>query len=206
MKNKVLMMGMLLLMSAASVWAVDYNFIVSATIPKSTSVGVVVSQVNAASNQWTPVTGTNLSFGTLALNTTLGIYLPTKFFVIDASPSGANSDFQITFDYIEGSNPNGTGGHGFGWKSSASFVKTTGSGTNTVDHPLPAHGKKLLKDIHGETLTSQELSSGWSRTYVGIVTKDPNAQPPDPAQAEPFTASDKAGDFDGTLRISATIL
>lgn len=181
------------------------TFIISADVLASSSVGITVNSIDTGSNVWTKVNSTNLSFGSLVLIPSAGIYLPNHFFVIDAAPTGAVNDMQMTYAYQEGSNPNGAG-HGLGWKSTATFVKTTGSGNTTTDQILTGHGKKLLKDVVNETITSNETQGGWWRCYLGIVAKDPAANPPDPIQAEPFTASDKPGSYNGQLVVTATVL
>jgi hypothetical protein len=189
----------LMVMQVSSVWAA--TFTVSATLNAATGVAITVSSVNATSKAFTTLTGTALSFNPLTFNTANSIWLPDHFFAVDVAPAGGGGSVDATVSYAEGTNPNtATTGHGLGWKSTATFVKVVGT-TETV---LSAHGKKMLKDLSGEHITSTETAGGYLRTYVGIVAKDPAAVPLDPATSEPFTNVDVAGAYNGTLTVTAT--
>lgn len=211
MKKKLFVMLFILTLStfgATKSFAVDQTFIVSATIPTATSVGINAFSVNPDTNAFTPVAGTSLSFDPMTLNSVNQIYLPNHFFAIDVVGTGGAGSPSATITYSEGTNPN-TPAHGLGWKSTATFMKVTYVGplpTDTSEAPLTGHGpKKLLKDVTGESITNTETAGGWLRLYVGIVTKDPAATIPDPAAGEVFSNADKAGAYDGTLFISATV-
>ena len=107
----------------------------------------------------------------------------------------------MTLSYTEGANPNNPG-HGLGWKSTATFTKVVGS----TETSLSSHGpKKMLKDLSGEHVLPSEVSGGFLRVYLGIVSKDPTAPIPDPAASEVFTNADHAGAYDGSLVITATV-
>lgn len=194
-----------LLLSPAPAGAISTQatFQISVDIPAATSIGIVANQIDTVSGVWTKVPSSNLSFGMQTLNSALGIYTGTKYFAVDIAPVGSTANMQVGVSYQEGSNPNGTG-HGLGWKGTATFVKTSGSGNNTTDQLLTNHGKKLFKDLNNETITSAEILGGWSRVYLGLNTGDPNATPPEPAQAELFTPLDKPGNYNGTILITAT--
>ncbi len=193
------------LLDFSSAFAADTKtFTLSASIPAATTVGINAFSVNASTNVFTAVTGTSLSFNPMTLDSINKIYLPDHYFAIDVAPSNGAGQANVTFTYTEGANPNSTiGRHGLGWKSTATFIKVVG----TTETGITTHGpKKMLKDLSGENILSSEVSGGFLRVYVGIVAKDPTAVFPDPATSEVFSNADKAGSYDGTLLISATLV
>lgn len=203
--NKILAL-LTLLFALMVLTAHAETFNVSATVPKATSIAITVNKVNSATNQFTPLTGSLLSFDPLTLDPVNGIYLPGHYFAIDINAVNGAGEVQTTLTFEQDATPN-TNGHGLGWKSSATMMKVTGSGVNTTDHPLTSHGpKKLLKDLQGEQITPQETEGGWTRIYLGILSKDPNATFPDPGEGEVFSNADKAGTYSGRLIISGTVL
>jgi hypothetical protein len=186
----------------AIVWAETRTFTVSASVPTATSVSITATRVNVANNARTPVTGTTLSFDPMTFNTANQIWLPDHYFIIDVGTTGGAGNTDATFTYTEGANPNSPG-HGLGWKSTATFAKVTSSGQETG---LTAHGpKRMLKDLNGEHILPAELTDGFLRVYLGIVTKDPSATVPDPASSELFTNADRPGTYDGSLVVTATV-
>ena len=160
-------------------------------------VSIAASKVSVATSVFTPVTGTALSFNPLAFNTTDKIWLPAHFFAIDIGPSGGPGTTDVTVTYTEGTNPN-TPGHGLGWKSIATFAKITGA---TTEVALPAHPKKMLKDLAGEHILASELGTSPLRIYLGIATGGTG----EPTGVEVISNSDKAGAYNGSLVISATV-
>jgi hypothetical protein len=187
---------------------VTKDFVLSATVPAASGITISASSIDAATGKiWTPVTGLALSFGTLTYNAANGIFLPANYFAIDVGTSGGSGTPSVVFTYTEGTNPNsGTTLKSLGWKTTSTFFKVTGTGASQVETALTAHGpKKMLKDLASETITSAEISGGYLRAYIGIVTKDSTAPYPDPVASELFTNADKPGTFGGTLRVSATV-
>lgn len=178
--------------------AVTYTL--NATVPLATGVGFTVNRIVAATGVATAVTGTTLTFNPLVFNTANQIYLPNHYYSIAVAPVGGAGSPQATVSYAEGTNPNAPG-HGLGWKTVATFVKAVGA----VETVIPGHGKKMLKDLTSENVTAAETAGGILKLYVGIVTKDPAAVPPDPAASEPFTNADAAGTYTGTLTITGTV-
>ena len=177
--------------------AATTSFLVSASVPAATGVSITASSVNAATNAFTPVAGTNLSFDPLAFQAANGIYLPNHFFAIDVGVVGGAGTPDVTVAYTEGLNPNGTG-KGLGWHSTATFIRVEG----TTEVPLTTHGpKKLLKDLSSEHITVAESTGGFLRVYTGIVTGDVST----PAGGVPFTNTDKPGSYNGTLVVTATV-
>ncbi|MBF0485669.1 MAG: hypothetical protein HQL16_04040 [Candidatus Omnitrophica bacterium] len=195
--------GLFLLVQTQTAFAVSATktFGVSATVPLATGITINASSVNSTTHAFTAVTGTALGFEPLAFNNTNSIWLPDHYFAIDVGTSGGAGVPTVIVTYVEGTNPNGTG-HGLGWKSTLTFVKVVGT-TETV---LAAHGKKMLKDLSGETVASTELTGAYLRMYLGVVAKDPAAIPLDPATSEPFTNADAAGSYTGSLTVSATVV
>ena len=185
--------------------ALDRSFTVSANIPQATGVAITASSVNPSNNHFTVISGNTLSFNPITFNTANGIFLPDHFFAIDVGSVGGAGIPDVTVTYTEGANPNSPS-HGLGWKSTATFMKVTGATGSQTETAMTSHGpKKMLKAISGESIGHAEISGGFLRVYVGIVTKDNTAVIPDPVDSEPFIVSDKPGLYDGTLLVSATI-
>jgi len=177
------------------------TFTLSASVPKATSVAITASKV--VGTTFTTMTGTALSFDPMTFQTTSKIWLPAHYFAVDIAPSnGGSAGTNVTVNYTEGANPNGTGGHGLGWKSTATFMKVVG----TTETALTIHGpKKMLKDVIGENILPGEVAGGYLRVYLGIVTKDKAAAYQDPSTSEPFTNADAPGVYDGTITFTATV-
>ena len=173
------------------------TFTVSASVPSATGIAINAYKVNPATNAFTAVAGLDLSFDPLSFDDINSIYVSDHIFAIDVSADGGAGTPTTTFTYTEGANPNGAG-HGLGWKSAAAFVKVTGS----TEADLGSHPKALLKDVSGEQVLDTEVSGGYLRVYLGILTGEPAATP---AGGEPFTNADQSGTYDGTLLVSATI-
>ncbi len=181
------------------------TFTLSASVPPATSIAINAFSVNSTGTPiFTAVNGLALSFGSLTFNATNGIYLPDHYFVVDLASQGGAGTPNVTLTYTEGANPNSsTGGNGLGKKATATFVKVAG----TTETGLTGHGpKKLLSDLSsGENIAASEITGGFLRVYLGIVTGDPNASFPDPSGAEVFSNADSGGTYDGTLLVSATL-
>ena len=179
------------------------TYTVSASVPQATSVNMGATRVNSADNSRSAVSGTALSFDPMTFNSANQIWLPDHYFAVDVTPGTGAGSTDVTLSYTEGANPNsGTSGHGLGWKSTATFMKVVGS----TETGLSGHGpKKMLKDLSGEHIVPSEVSGGFLRVYLGIVTKDSSQPIPDPAASEVFTNADHAGAYDGSLVITATV-
>ena len=74
----------------------------------------------------------------------------------------------------------------------------------TTEVAVPGHAKKLLKNIIStpESLTAAELGSNLLKIYIGINTGDASM----PAGGEVISNLDKAGAYDGTLVVTATVV
>lgn len=199
-------LAMLGLPSAAIAATTSTTFTVSATVLAATGVTIAASRVNSSNNQFTAVAGTGLSFNPLTYSAANGIYLPDHYFALDVGTTGGVGTPDVTVIYTEGANPNNPA-HGLGWKATATFVKVTGPINAQIETGIASHGpKKLLKSLSGESITKAQISGGFLRIYLGIVSKDLTAIFPDPADAELFTNVDAAGAYNGTLFVSATVL
>ena len=92
------------------------SFLVSASVPLATGVTITASQVDSATNAFTTVAGTTLSFDPMTYDTTNNIYLPNHYFAIDVGAVGGAGAPDVTVTYVEGANPNGAT-NGLGWHS-----------------------------------------------------------------------------------------
>ena len=200
---KILMIVIFCVAGAASARAVtsEKTFTISASVPAALGVNFIASSVDNANN-FTLVTGTNLTFDPMTLNIANGVYLPNHFFAIDVGAASGAGIPSVTATYTEGLNPNNPG-KGLGYKSTATFVRVQGSGTTQTEVPLTSHGpKKLLINVSGEQITAAEIVGGFLRIYLGIVPGGTGT----PTGGEPFTNGDKPGSYDGKLLLSGTIL
>ena len=186
------------------------SFTVSATVPAATGVSINAASVavnaDGTSGAWTALAAdaTTMSFGTLTYNSTYGYWAPDHYFAVDIGTSGGAGNLTTVVTYSEGTNQNqSSGGHGLGYKGIATFQKVTGSGTNTQEATIAAHGKKRFIDLTGETVTPAQVSGGWLRVYLGIAT-DPTATGM-PTGTEIFTNLDHSGQYTGTVTFTATV-
>ena len=173
------------------------TFTVSASIPTASGIAITAYKVNPTTNAFTLEPGLALNFNPLAFDSVNKIYTAAHIFAIDVAASGGAGTPTTTLTYTEGANPNGVG-HGLGWKSEAAFVKVVGA----TESPMGTHPKSLLKDVSGDQVLASEVSGGFLRVYLGLVSGNPASTP---AGGEPFTNADQAGTYDGTLLVSATV-
>ena len=117
--------------------------------------------------------------------------------------SGGAGNPDVTVTYSGDTKPSGQA-NGLGVKATATFIKVTGATGSQTEALITAHGKKRLLDV-SDTVAKSEYVGGFLRIYVGIVTKDSAATPPDPGNSETFTNADLPGNYDGTLTISAVV-
>ncbi len=204
-KLSLILGGLLLLFQAGTVWATDTTFTVSATVPPATGVSIGVSSTRTLSSSYKALAAdtTALSFDPMTYNTTYNIYFPSTYYALSIGVTGGSGTPDVTITYNEGSNPNGTT-NGFGFKSTATFAKAVvGPGGGTTETLLSAHGpKKRLIDLNAEHVTSTELAGGFLKIYLGIWTGS-TAAPADPSNGKPFSNSDAAGTYTGSLVVTA---
>ena len=180
--------------------ATTATYTVSAIVPASSAVAInaysITGSVKAA------VSGTTLNLGPLAYNSSLGIYLPDHYFAIESGLTSGAGTQDVTVSYTEGSNPNSaTTKGGLGTKVNIAFNMVTGP---TTEVGVAGHAKKLLKNIIAtpEHITSAELGSNLLKVYVGVNTGDAST----PTGGEVISNLDKAGTYDGTLVVTATVV
>ena len=185
------------------------TFTVSAEVEEASSFSISAFSVDPTTLQFTAVPGLDLEFGILDLDPATGNYFPDHFFAIDVGPAGGVGNPNVTAVYTEGNNPNqGVGGNGLGHKSTITFVKVAGATGSQTETGIGATPKIRLIDSVGApgagAVNKSQLIGGFLRMYVGIVTFNPTATYPDPANAETFTGADQHGIYDGTLVITAS--
>ena len=210
-KLSLILGGLFLLAQTGSVVAAQ-TITLSATIPPATGISLTVTPVNATTNVWntgaTVVNPATISFGTLTYKTAILIYLPVNYYAIDIGTSGGAGSPVVAVTYVEGTgtaNPNGVATNGLGTKSTATFVTTSGSGSNTTDAQTSL-GKKRLIDLTGSAGQLSSIPSGsWERVYVGIWTGSTVA-PADPSNGKPFSNTDIAGTYSGSLVFTVVTL
>jgi hypothetical protein len=203
----LILAGAFVLCQVSTGWAAPTTFTVSATVPAATGISISVASVNSTSNVFTTLASgtTALSFDPMTFNATTNIYVPNVYYALSFGVTNGSGTPDVTVTYSEGSNPNGST-NGLGYKSTATFAKevvnTNGTTTETL---LTAHGpKKRLIDLNGEHLTYTELAGGFPRIYLGIWTGSTTA-PVDPSNGQPFSNSDAAGLYTGSLLVTAVV-
>lgn len=200
-KLSLVLAGLFLLFQAGTVWAAVTSFTVSASVPSASGVSITVASVNASTNVFTtlPAGTTSLSFDPMAFNPTTLVYLPSVYYALNFGVSGGSGKPDVSFTYNEGSNPNGGSTNGLGHKSSATFAQETTSG----EVLLSAHPKKTLFSLSSEHVAASELATGaYLRVYLGVCTGGSG----DPTGCQPFTNSDAAGAYTGSLVATATVV
>jgi hypothetical protein len=229
MKKSILMLLVLIglsLLVASLAFAVDYP--ASATVPSPIDVDpkmLLVTGDGKSSNNWLDKAEKfTMDFGTLTLNTfpnpapggaPFQVFLSDHFYSIDVGLMyGPGTPItQVTVDYNEGNKPFGQTAGGLGTKTTGTFVKKfilpDGSEKSEAIPAdlIPGLGKMRLIDVQNEGILLTDISPGWLRIYVGLVTKDP-ADPVFgsswPANFEVFSPGDVPGNYTGTLIISST--
>lgn len=177
----------------------DTSVGVSVTMPEGT-IGTSINKV--VGTEWTPessIVFNNLQELTDTSGKKLGVFGPSDghyyaidFFVKDGGyPSSVS--VTINFDNYE-----------LGHKMTGTFAHVVYVGPTDKDTTeTPFLGPQALAT--STTLTQADFIGYWTRMYVGIaVPPDPYAtppQPPLPGDVTPWTATDAAGGFSGTLNI-----
>ncbi len=204
MGASLLLAGLFFLSQTGMLWAASKTFTVSATVPLATSVVFTTTEYIGATTSSVP--GTVLSYDPLVFDTTNNFWYSNQYYSIAVTTAGGAGQTDVTTTYTEGANPNLTGGsgHGFGYKSTISFLTVTG----TTETSVPGHAPKLrLIDITGgEHVTPAQLGTGYLKMYVAVFRPDPNAVIPDLSTSEVFSNADRPGVYDGSLLISVTVL
>ena len=200
-KLSVILAGLFLLFQAGTVWASTITtFSVSATVPAASGVSITVDSVNSLTNAFTllPTGTTALSFDPMTYDTTNKIYVPSVYYALNFGVAGGAGEPDVSFTYNEGTNPNGST-NGLGHKSSATFAQEA-TGGETL---LTAHPKTMLINVNPTHVAYTELATGsYLRVYLGVCTGSSST---DPSGCAPFTNSDAAGTYTGSLVATATV-
>jgi hypothetical protein len=212
-----LMLGASLLLSQTGL-ADQQTFTLNATVPTATSVGFTLMYGDTAKVLHV-MTGTNMDFGTLKLDTAnnpatnkpYNVFRPLstgpQYFAIDVAALGAGSPNNVTFTYTEGTNQNATSPNpatnGLGYKANISLAKVVYVGPNPTDTTETAitsgnFPKTLTECTGANAISSTATAGGWLRAYIGINDGSN-------ASWEPFTPADAPGAYDGSLLISSTV-
>lgn len=200
-----------------------FAFTASATMPSPDGVSPVISKVmgkGTATSDWVGQ-ALDLDFGALKVtpwtDNTVNppksgiIFLPDHFFAIDIgyTYTGGVGISNITVNCSNFITPNAAQTDGLNVKGVAIFVRKHMSSAG-VEQPesfptdLLLGGKLILGDVTGLSQSITGLGGGWMRIYLGIVTKDPKANPLDPTTAKPFVPGDATGSYSATFTISSS--
>ncbi len=202
MKKIILSIAGVLALSSVALAASIGTFPISVIIPAATSVTFKVAKV--VGTTFTDNGSSNLNFS-VAYNTTANAYLAEQYFAIDLAPDGAASYSSITFGYSGQTNPVGQT-DGLDKKATMTPVKVVG----TDETPLAGYGVPLGGTL--PTITNAQVSGGFLRVYVGLATGEliggsgADAGDPKIPGSVPFVATDKIGNYGGTLKITATLV
>lgn len=174
----------------------------SAKVPTAKGVVVTISKIDSKGTRepnddvWLGKVDT-MDFGKLQYLSKWGISLPKYYFAIDVGLTGGFDPTKtISIECTKNEGPPGAEG-GLGDRATITYVKTKKQRRKTKDYILD---KKLLKE--DKSIQLWEVLGGWLRMYVGVVTKDPEAVPPDPPQSKLFTPADPAGAYTAGIKIS----
>jgi len=157
---------------------------------------------------------TSLSFDPLTLFTftdaagrSFKVFLPDHFFSIDMAYTygGGAAISQISFSFAETAKPAGQP-NGMGSKATATLVRKRldATGAEVAETAADRIAKVLLADVGTTGATLTQLTGGWLRVYVGVVTKDPALPAGDvekTAAAEVFSPGDLPGAYSGTFTV-----
>jgi len=202
-KLSILLAGVFMLGQATAGLA-STTFTVSATVPAASGISIGVQSVNVASGTFTSLAAgtTALNFDPMTLNTTNNIYVPSIYYALNFSATGGAGTPDVTLTYNEGTNPNGTS-NGLGYKATATFAKEVVSGGTTTE-TITSLGKMRLIDLNGTHEPYTAISPGYLRVYLGVWTGSTTA-PADPVNGQPFSPSDAAGQYTGSLVVTAVV-
>lgn len=211
--------GLFLVASSGALWATVFTL--SATVPTAASVSITPSlvtpgvctagvQAPPVFDKTFPASSTALAFGTLNWDATNKIFTASKYYAIDVANMGAGSP-NVTVSYAEGLKPSGQTA-GLGDRAVATFMKavykdpiTPGGDPSSTDTSIAAHNGDAGKKLTGlnESVLASETTGGWLRVNVGVSTGATCAGLA--LDAKPFTATDKIGNYTGTLTVTGTV-
>jgi len=208
----------LLLVTSLSFAQSTSSLSTSVTVSGPTGVAPVTLRVMGTGTSpadWADTTNyTSLSFdpltlltGTSSAGVPFSVFLPDHFFSIDMAYTygGGATISQISFAFT-GTEPAGQPvGSGLGVKATATFVrKRIVGGVEATETAADRISKVLLGNVDTASVLLSDLSQGWLRVYVGLVTKDPALPAGDvelTSAAQVFSPGDVPGAYSGTLTI-----
>jgi len=184
------------------------EFPIQVTIPAATSVKFIVSDVKGSPPVFTAHVGNFLNFdqnnGGMKFVAGPNVWLGQGFFAIDLSPANGNDpapgNYQsVTFSYGGQIVPAGQApAEGLNKRATLTAVRVNSNQTESV----------LRNGALGAAtaaLGNADITGGFLRVYVGTATGEVVNGIPTVPGTVPFTNADKAGVYQGTLTISATL-
>ena len=191
----ICMVAMVLVISGVTgAWAGSSQTVnVNAVVPL-VSGGLTVGISRIVSDVWTATTSIN--FGTLALDPTYNIFLPSdgRYYAVDvgvADNSGTVWTVTHTRSSLKKDATNNLDSN-----VNVTFVKQTSA---TVGTQLQ---KVSFGSSNAKAYTKTQLAGGWLRMYYGIGAGDP--LDPDATGVTPITLDKAAGTYAGSVTITLT--
>lgn len=204
----VLMAGILAFAVNPAVEAGTADLTITANVPPANDVGFFVSTVTGTAPDYAfsdPVLGSQtLDFGTLAFDSATGAFLADHFYAVDVGAistlstppvpaAGQVGTVQVSF--TEGLT------RSIGKKAISTFVKVTGAPGSQTETTFDRH----TLSASNLDVTPSQFADGFLRIYLGIYTGEVFSDFPVESDGEPFTTADEAGDYTGTLTLTATL-
>lgn len=206
----LLVIGVVLVVQAALLYAATSTFSLSATIAGITGSSISAQTVTPGTTTtvWAPVTGTALSFDPLTLKTytvsgvTYQSFAPNHYFAIDVAGTGGAGTPSTTLNYVEGVSPTGsTADQKLGNRANVTYKALKyNPGAAPTEYNIPTHLGGLLKNVINETITPAQVTAtggSWLRVYLGLNNGSVAGQ-------TPFSPADPAGSYTGQLTITST--
>ena len=206
----LLVIGVVLVVQAALLYAATSTFSLTATISGITGSSISAQTVTPGTTTtvWAPVTGTALSFDPLTLQTyTVGgvqyqAFAPNHYFAIDVAGTGGAGTPSTNLNYVEGASPSGsTSDQKLGNRANVTFRSLKyNPGAAPTEYVISTHTGGLLKNVINETITPAQVTSAggtWLRVYLGLNNGQVTGQ-------TPFSPADPAGPYTGQLTITST--
>ena len=177
-----------------------FSFIATANVPVSAGASMYVLKHEGA-NPASLHTG-NLDLA-LEYNATYGDYRAKYYYAIVVAPTGSQGTSMIVaFSYTESRNPiSASTRKGLGYKVNVDFTKFTVANP-TDESDITTMNKVLLYNVATENENLGAFAGKALKIYLGGNIAPFTGLP---TGAEGFNLSDKAGDYTGTFKVTATI-
>lgn len=214
-KKLFFLISIIALLAAYAPQAYAVDIPMAATIGGPTGIDLTILEVTPDPNSpdvWASFREvTTINFGTLQLFSfpnpaggTFSAFLPAYYYAMDVGFTfGGGAEINgISVTYVNGA-PLGLGDRG-----TVTFVRKalSSDGTELPETQSNTLGIKKLFSQLPQQISLTQLSGGWLRLYVGLVTKDPNLPAGDVEltdQAKIFAPGDAGGAYSGTLTVSS---